>query len=146
MSKHEAHIKPHTGNAQSEELGFEVSDANVKGILATGIAIVVSCTIAFIFSIFVAKSMKDGDWGARLSDYEVSPLLDGSEEIHNEWVSGVRLEPNPGVDVVKLNAEGEKELHTMGTQSESPVIYRIPVEDAIDLVAEHGLPNFKLDE
>jgi len=146
MSKHDAHIKPHLGDDHSRELGFEVSDANVKGILAGGVIIVVSCTIAFVFSIFVARSMKDGDWGKRLSDQDVSPLLQGQKEIHNEWVSGVRLEPNPGEDVGKLKTEAESGLETMGTQSESPLIYRISVDQAIDLVAEHGLPKFKIDE
>ncbi|PCJ64438.1 MAG: hypothetical protein COA73_04025 [Candidatus Hydrogenedentota bacterium] len=145
MSKHDAHIKPHPGDTRSTELGYEVSDVNVKGIILSGVAMVISCVIAFVFSIFVAKSMKDGDWGARLSDVDVSPLLEGQEVIHNEWVSGVRLEAKPGVLVGELNAEAHAELNTMGTQSESPLIYRIPVDQAIDLVVEHGLPNFEIE-
>ena len=145
MSKHEAHIKQHLGDSHSIEQGYEVSDVSAKGLLITGVVMVIATAISFVFSIVVANMFMHGERG-RLSDTEISPLIAETDTRNNEWVTGTRLQVDLGAE---LGAEKAKALHgltTYGTVSDAPEIYHIPIDVAIDLVVENGLPKFPIVE
>jgi hypothetical protein len=128
----------------SEDTGYELSDVNVKTILAAGVVMVIATVISFVFSFVVAKSLSQGKW-ENLSDYEKSVLADE----HNEWIDNTRLQSLPGSELAVHNTEQLINTGSYGTVSggeNQPKIYLIPVDVAIDLVAENGLPAFPVVE
>lgn len=52
-----------------------------------------------------------------------------------------RLQPDPARDLQAFRAAEEKELHTLGWVDRRAGTARIPVEDAMALLAAHGWPT-----
>jgi hypothetical protein len=92
--------------------------------------------LSFAVSFMYGKVLTS-DTHADLSEYEPSELADE----HNEWNSAVRLQSNPPAELAAHRAEQHHVSTTFGTVSESPEILRIPIEDALKHVAEHGFPK-----
>jgi hypothetical protein len=132
--------KPST-HVPNPDDGYEVTDVNVKYILVAGIAMVVFTLISFAVSLVYGKVL-NSDTHGNLSKYEPSELAGE----HNEWTSGVRLQPNPAAELAEHNAEQHLATSTFGTVSESPEIYHIPIDKALEHVAEHGLPTWAVVE
>jgi hypothetical protein len=128
----------------SEELGYELSDVNVKTLLAAGVAMVIATTVSFIFCFVVAKSLSQGKW-ENMSDFEKSQLAGE----HNDWVEGTRLQPQPELELIDHKKEQHKSVNSwdkFGDGKNEPEIHQIPIDEAIDLVAEKGLPKFPVVE
>ena len=117
--------------------GYEVTDVKVSLILVAGVLMVIFTGISFAVSLVYGKIL-NADTHADISDYEQSELATE----HNEWTSDVRLQSSPGAELNALKAEQHLIAMGTGTVSESPAIYYISIEDAIDHVAEHGLPTW----
>ena len=128
MFKH-AHHEP------NPEDGFELQDVSVKIILISGVFMVVF-TLGCYFVSFMFTKMLVAEDRATVSNYEAPPTAVD----HNDWSTGVRLQPNPPVEL----AEHANAQHTASTSfeklSESPEIYRLPINVTLDHVAKHGLP------
>ena len=73
------------------------------------------------------------------TDFEASPL---AGEYQN-WTADVRLQDDPGAALARVRAEQEHIVNSGGILSEEPLVYRIPVDAALEIVAEHGFPDFK---
>ncbi|MGN6470454.1 MAG: hypothetical protein ACTHLC_12820 [Rhizobiaceae bacterium] len=52
------------------------------------------------------------------------------------------LQRTPAQDLARHRAEEEKSLHTLGWVDRGKGIARIPIEDAMQIVASHGLPEW----
>lgn len=126
--------KPSTHVANPDD-GFELTDVQIKIILWAGVAMIVLTGLAFFVSFLYAK-MLIAEQRAPLTQYEASNFV----QEHNEWASDVRLQPSPPASLEAHNAEQRAVSNDWGIVSESPVIYQIPVNVALDHIAEHGLP------
>jgi hypothetical protein len=115
--------------------GYEISDVKVKVVLIAGVAMVIFTLISFAVSFMYGKVLT-ADSRAAVSNYTPSALA----EEHNEWNSDVRLQANPAAALKDHNAEQHLRSIGFGAVSESPAIYHIPLDEALDLVAEQGLP------
>lgn len=114
---------------------YEVTDAHVKGILVTGVVLMLTAAAAFVIGYWLL-----GWSGERpaATDFRPSPL--GEEA--GQWEFNTRLQDDPAAVLTELKARQTALLHSGGVISELPEILHIPIEVAIDLVAENGFPKF----
>lgn len=116
---------------------FEPSDAHVAPVLAIGIVLVLVTVASFVAGYILLKYSNER---SAMTAFEPSPLVSDRQE----WESGnVRLQVNLRGDLERHQAATKPGLTTYDVLSESPEIYRFPVELAIEHVADHGLPEFK---
>ncbi len=125
----------HDADRTSEDLGYELSDVQIKIILWSGVGLVIMTFTAFVVSVFFIKYLAAS---GPMSDYEPSPLAGANQE----WDLDVRLQVRPPATLRKFREDQAYTSTSYGTVSEEPEIYRIPIETAMDIVAEHGLPTF----
>ena len=132
--------KPSTHQANPDD-GFELSDVQVKVILGSGLAMVILAAVSFGVSFMYIK-MLVADQRPTISEYEPS-VFEGE---HNAWDSDVRLQVSPPASLQEHLAEQAAVSGSFGILSESPIIYRVPVNKALDHVAEHGFPVWTPEE
>lgn len=122
-------------DAPSGQEKYELSDAHVKGILITGVVLSVTVAAAFVIGYWLM------DWSAgrpAWTDFRPSPL----GEQAGQWEFDTRLQVDPASVFTDLKAHQTALLNTGGVVSDLPEILHIPIEVAIDLVAENGFPKF----
>ena len=119
----------------SKDLGYELSDVQIRVILWSGVGLVIMTFVAFVISVFFIKYLAAS---GPMTDYEASPLAGPNQE----WDLDVRLQPNPPAKLQEHIGNQRYVTDSYGTVSEEPKIYRIPIETAMDIVAENGLPEF----
>ena len=125
----------HDAGRSSEDLGYELSDIQIKVLLLSGVGLVVLTFAAFVLSVFFIKYLAAS---GSYSEYKASPLAGENQE----WDLDVRLQPDPPADLAEHREGQAYRSTTYGTVSEEPEIYRIPIETAMDIVAKNGLPTF----
>jgi hypothetical protein len=118
--------------------GYETSDAAVKPVIvflgALGILIVVA--IALMAGLFTAFDSYFGRSGVT-----VSPLVD-IEQIP----TGPRLQSDPAEELAEVEAWEDQRLKQYKWIDKDTGTFQIPIERAIQLVAETGLPARKEGE
>ena len=125
----------HDADQSSKDLGYELSDVQIKVILWSGVGVVIMTFVTFVVSVFFIKYLAAA---GSISEYEASPLAGENQE----WDLDVRLQPDPPAELLE-HREGQRYVSaSYGTVSEEPEIYRIPIETAMDIVAKNGLPTF----
>lgn len=115
--------------------GYEISDVKVKWVFIASLGMAAFTLASFAVSFMFGKVL-NSETHEDISDYTQSELAGE----HNEWNSAVRLQSNPPAELADHKAEQHLVSTTFGIVSESPEIYRIPIEKALKHVAEHGFP------
>jgi hypothetical protein len=69
-----------------------------------------------------------------------APTLAGPQSQPAKLLPEPRLETLPGASLARLRAEEDAELSTYGWIDRSNKIIRIPIERAMELIAQRGLP------
>jgi hypothetical protein len=83
--------------------------------------------------------------GGRLGDVQSAQ---GAENVQQQMQKVVatfpepRLQPDEIRDMDLFRQAQERDLHSYGKVDASGQTFRIPIERAIDIIAERGLPNF----
>ena len=115
--------------------GHEEHDVNIFAITKFGIGL----TLVIIASLFAM-------WGLfqyfknRLSA-ELPPAEQARAAIHaGKQPPQPRLQENPRVDLRAIRAEEDKLLHSYGWVDQSKGVVHIPIERAMDILTERGLP------
>ena len=132
----------HMGHVQHPETGYDRSDLGARGII--GFLIGLAITVIFIHLVV---------WGfitvyARL---EPRGLVRSSAIVTSEAQTGPKgdpvtrfpvptLQPDPTADLNKYREAVEQQLNSAGWVDQNAGVAHIPVEHAIDLVAQRGLP------
>jgi hypothetical protein len=116
-----------------ETRGYETRDVSVSGVgwFALGLAISI-CLILFLsaglYKFFRAEH----------------PSLDSPSRINLEprmIAPPPRLQSSPAIDLEKFRALEEAKLNSYGWIDKNAGIIRIPIDRAMDLIAERGLPT-----
>lgn len=131
----------HSHHEPNPDDGFELKDVSVKVILISGVFMVVFTLGCYAVS-FMFTKMLTADGRAPLSSYEAPPTA----QDHNAWVTGVRLQPSPPMELEALRTDQHEVSTTPEKLSESPTIYRMPINVALDFVAKNGLPVWEAQE
>ena len=120
-----------------EQKGYEVSDVQVKVILVAGLAIVMLTAVAYVVGTFATKYFRAQP---PIGNYNPTPVA--LEEQSKPWNLPTRLQVDPPRALLEFRAEQKQAANSFGVVSDQPEIYKIPVETAMKIVAEKGLPKF----
>ena len=135
-------FKPSTHVAIPED-GYEKTDVKAKIIvISTAISVVltlVSIFIAFLQTIFLISS------DAR--DYTPKGTYQGVAAQDSDWTNPAYLQAAPAMDLKNHKHDSAAKSASFGKLNESAEVYHIPVDDALNLVADAGvLPTIKATE
>lgn len=116
------------------DVHHETSDANVRGILAFAAVMVVAgvfilLLVALLFSFFSHREAQ-----------KVAPEFPLAITEENRLPPEPRLQVNPREDLRSLRAGEDATLDTYGWVDQQNGVVRIPIEEAMKLLAERGLP------
>ena len=130
----EVHLPHASGHAENPEVHHEGTDVNIRGIfgfafglLAT--AIVIHLLVFILFRYFTARE-------ARAVPAEFPLAVGAGPRLPPE----PRLQTSPRQDLSDLRASEDQVLTSYGWVDKSAGVVRIPIEQAIKLTLERGLP------
>lgn len=126
-----------TGHHVTAQKGHEVSDIQVKYVLYLGLGLVVLTFIGYVIGTATTLHYRAQP---AIGDYRPTPVA--IEEEHSDWNLPVRLQVDPPRAQVEFKSSQNAGAAAFGEVSDQPEIYRIPVETAMKIVAERGLPVF----
>ncbi|MGH7803469.1 MAG: hypothetical protein ACREQJ_03920 [Candidatus Binatia bacterium] len=113
--------------------GYEVSDANVRPLLKWGAILAVVTAGSFALMTFFVAILTDV---AERTEEAPPPMMATGLHIPPE----PRLQWSPNDDLTKSRAAEEKRLESYGWVEKDDQIAHIPIERAIEILAERGLP------
>ncbi len=106
--------------------------------LAAGLLVLVTiicmATIWILLALWLSKRPFDSDFHAR--GQIVAPNAELLERFPNP-----NLQMNPRADVVTFRAREDEELNSYGWINRTSGVVRIPIERAMELIAQRGLPT-----
>ena len=134
-------FKPSTHVAIPED-GYEKTDVKAKLIVLATIASVIatlfSIFIAFLFTIFLVSDARE---------YTPEGSYQGVANQASDWTDPSHLQATPETDLDTYKAHSSAKSASFGKSSDSAEVYHIPVDEALNLVAEEGaLPDLKATE
>jgi hypothetical protein len=123
---------PHGTHAPSHH---EESDVNIRGIFgfAAGLAVVTAAIGVIVWGLFVYFNTREQ--GAELPAF---PLAATQE---HRLPPEPRLQTNPREDLRDLRDAEQETLTTYGWVDRNAGVVRIPIDDAIKLTLQRGLPS-----
>ena len=134
----ELHL-PHGAHAESPrvdspDVRHEESDVNIRAIFGFGIGlavagIVISFVVWLLFQYFEARESR-----------KVTPEFPLAAQQGNRLPPEPRLQTNPRADLADLRAQEENVLETYGWIDKNASVVRIPIEEAMKLTVQRGLP------
>lgn len=110
--------------------GFETSDINVWAVGKFAIALVAIMVVSLALLFGLMKYFQSQE------AHEKATTVD-PPKVFNE---GVLLQDKPVVDLKKFHDSEDKVLNSYAWVDQSKGIVRIPIDRAIDIVAQRGLP------
>lgn len=115
--------------------GHEVRDLSVRGILLFGLGLLVmgACALAVTIGLLVFSSKQGG------ITYQYPPVNIGNAPTPI-LPPEPRLEDVAGLQLQRLRADEDALLHSYGWIDQQAGTVHIPIERAIDLLLERGLP------
>ena len=134
----ELHL-PHGAHAESPrvdnpDVHHEESDVDIRAIFGFGIGlavagIVISFVVWLLFQHFEARESR-----------KVTPEFPLAAQQENRLPPEPRLQTNPRADLADLRAQEENVLETYGWIDKNASVVRIPIEEAMKLTVQRGLP------
>ncbi|MBV8817504.1 MAG: hypothetical protein JO022_04050 [Acidobacteriaceae bacterium] len=127
------HSVGHGGNGSNGASGYEHREANLKLIVysAIGLAAVVAVVMVLMFGTFELLKLKDKEGDEERASHLAAPF---------QVPPDPRLEEHPWESMQALRAQEEHTLTTYGWQDQKAGVVRIPIQKAMDLIAQRGLP------
>jgi hypothetical protein len=155
MPTHEHHDPEHEPEPIDISLGYEATDANVKGIAVflIALAIFVAVTgilcygIGAVFNAHMNKEDGPNSKWTKTADVRQLGNLPSSPELQNKVSELTQTFPTPRLliddgdeDVAQMHARENLLLSNYSWIDQSKGTVRIPIERAMELIAQHGLP------
>jgi hypothetical protein len=121
--------KPQNNSAASP--GYETRDANVRGVfnflVFLGVSLVVSALVCWGLFRYFSK--------LQTSSAVASPFVDT-----RQVPMGIQLQVNPRQEWLKYREEQEKSLENFGWENRTAGTVHVPIERAMELLVQKGLP------
>jgi hypothetical protein len=128
----------HTPVRDNPEVSHERSDVNIRAIVGFGIALLLTAVVVHIALYWLLEYYREqSPPSARV----VSP-----PKAQEQTTPQPRLQISPRNDLAEMRAAEEKELTTYGWLNEEKQTVRIPIDRAMELLAQRGLPTRKQTE
>ncbi|MCK6625094.1 MAG: hypothetical protein L6R45_07945 [Anaerolineae bacterium] len=131
--------KPQPIPEESLKLGYEVRDVNLRNLVWLAGGLIVVVIIVFVI-IGLLYSFLNYNQAARSAP--PPPLLEEAQGLP----PGPLLQRNPGQDMQGMANEQDGILNNYGWVDQEAGVVRIPIERAIELTLERGLPAQPQDE
>jgi hypothetical protein len=122
-------------NTDNPEIVHEESDVNVRAILGFGFALIVAAVIIHVFLWWLQGLYQRQTERAQMQVY---PLASGQQE---QLPPIPRLQENPQQEMRELRAKQQALLNGYGWVNRDAGVARIPIEEAMRMVVERGLPT-----
>jgi hypothetical protein len=122
-------------NPDNPEIVHEESDVNVRAILGFGFALIVVAVIVHVFLWWLQGTYQRRTEEGQLQEY---PLAAGQQE---PLPPAPRLQENPQREMRELRARQEALLNGYGWVNRDAGVARIPIEEAMRIVVQRGLPT-----
>ena len=113
----------------------ETSDANVGGVFAFGVGLLIVGAIILFLVWLLFGYFKGRDAGSGAREF---PL---AVEQQNRLPPEPRLQTNPRQDLIEMRAKEDATLNTYGWVDKTRGVVRIPIDEAMKLTVERGLPS-----
>ncbi len=135
-------------NGHNEEVRFERRDLSPKVILGSLLALAVFVAIVYFI---VLGTYKFGNWYERTHQAAQHPMAEPAEADTRDMNPAVvsaridqnfsqpRLETNERIEINDFRLEEEKKLNSYGQSDQPGGALRIPIDRAMDLIAQRGL-------
>lgn len=117
---------------ETQELGHETSDANVGAITKFGIGLAILCVLVLVLMLIMRNAFEKQH---TLATPAPSPLAS-----QRSLPPGPHLQVRPERDIEQLRAVEDSVLMNYGWVMREANIVRIPIDRAIELTAQRGLP------
>ncbi|RMD89026.1 MAG: hypothetical protein D6813_11265 [Calditrichaeota bacterium] len=119
---------------ENNKMPYEVRDANVKGVSIFGLSLFILIVLVFVLMVGMIQFF-------RLTS-ETKKGVEQPVAVEEEPIlpPEPRLQVAPEVDLEKLRAEEDSILHSYGWVSKEGAVVRVPIDRAIDMLLERGLP------
>ncbi len=118
----------------SLEKGHELQDANIRNVVVYGFGMLVLVVMmGFLFSVTVYRIMVRNSNGYPPPSQFQAPL--------NKLPPVPRLEQHPSLDLREFREAETKQLESYGWVDKTNGVVKIPIERAMDLIAQRGLPT-----
>jgi hypothetical protein len=140
MTEHRRRYEARMEHVQRTDVGYDHSDLGARGIVAflIGLAIVVLFIHVIIFG-FIKTYAYFEPKGIARSQAVIAPTIDPSADPLAKFPAP-RLQADEVADMDRFRAEEEKRLNTAGWVDQQEGVAHIPVDRAMDIVAQQGLP------
>jgi hypothetical protein len=128
----------HRDSVNPEEAGYEPSDLNPRyvGLFGIGLALVLVVSVVVVSLLIQYKTVQH----ARHD----TPIPQLARE--RETLSGTRLQVDAQNEMRQMRATEDSILNSYGWVDKSTGVVRIPVDRAMEILAEKGLPARKQEE
>lgn len=128
------HEKPQPIPEESLKLGYEVRDTNLKLVLWSVVGLAMLTVVAFLVVTLLYNSLETN---LRQRAGSPPPLLQEAQGLP----PGALLQRNPADDMRKMAVENETVLNSYGWIDQQAGVVRIPIDRAMELTLERGLPT-----
>src|SRR5690606_5706141 len=125
-------VQPEPGAAEIQP-GHETTDAEIKPIIIFLVSLGIFIIIAMAAMSWLLSFLESQH---QATQREVSPLAD-QQQIPPE----PRLQANPALDMESLRQREEELLNSYQWIDQNAGIFRIPIDLAMEIIAENGLPS-----
>jgi hypothetical protein len=122
-------------NPDNVEVVHEESDVNVGAIIRYGIGLVVVAAVVHVFLWWLLGAYERQNERAQTQVY---PLSAGQRD---KLPPVPRFQENPQQELSELRAKQKAQLEGYGWVNKEAGVARIPIEDAMKMVIERGLPT-----
>ena len=122
----------------SIKAGHETTDANAKGVFLAGIGLIVGCALVMLVVLEMVRlfQREHDDENRAMASGEIAPSVAGSID----KFPAPRLQVAPEADLAALRAREDTVLQHYGWIDKQAGVVRLPIERAMDLIAQRGLP------
>jgi len=123
---------------ETVQAGYETRDVHVRGVWLTALGIVVCCVVIFLVVMLMFHLLQRGheEAGQAAAGRGVTASVSASVETF----PGPRLQVAPETDLAAFRAREDAELEHYGWIDRKAGVVRLPIERAMDLIAQRGLP------
>jgi hypothetical protein len=133
---HQPHAQASHGGADNPEVTHEESDVNIRAILGFGAGLVVVAAVIHLLMWLLL-----GFFEAREAKQALAPrMYPLAAEQADRLPPEPRLQTNPREDLADLRAREDAVLQSYGWVDRNAGIVRIPIDAAMKLTLERGLP------
>jgi hypothetical protein len=114
---------------------YERSDVQSARVVRTGVGILAVVAVFFALMWMLEGVLLQSEKDAQAPRHPLASTLSRTEP------PLPRLQPDPRADLLAFRAKEDAVLHTYGWVDKSRGIVRVPIERAMEILAQRGLPS-----